>query len=214
MNRIRSLTCVLLLAALGTVPAFAQPAHQTYDVTKTFQLTIYGPVPPHTAFSVLYGEQFNRAVRYFCGPIEGAPDCGISSIPSDNGVVHTVDITWPRGTDLYFAVRVHLDDSENGTTFYEDVETLNDNMTNTVSYTFAPASPSPTPSASASPSPTPSAPASPSPVPSAPASPSPAPSAPPTPPRLPDTGLPDLPLGGLAAGVVFVASGLLMRRRR
>jgi hypothetical protein len=51
-------------------------------------------------------------------------------------------------------------------------------------------------------------------TPSAPASPSPAPRAPASPPRLPDTGLPGLPLAGLAAGVGFVASGLLLRRRR
>ncbi len=184
MSRIRSLTLVLLLVALGTVPTFAHPAHQTDTVTHTFRLTISGPVPPRTAFSVVYGDQANRAVRYFCGPIEGAPDCTVSSVPGGNGVIHTVDITWPRGTALPFAVRVHSGGSQTGTTFYEATVTPTGTTPIDVSYSFASASPRP------------------------------APSTPPTPPRLPDTGVPGLPLGGLAAGAGLLASGVLLRKRR
>ena len=184
MNRLRSLAVVLLAVALGTVPTFANPAHQTDTVTHTFRLTIYGQVPPQTAFSVVYGDQANRAVRYFCGSIEGAPDCAVSSVPGGNGAIHIVDITWPRGTALPFAVRVHSGGSENGTTFYEATVTPNGNTTTDVSFSFAPTSPQP------------------------------APSTPPTPPRLPDTGLPGLPLGGLAVGAICLASGVLLRKRR
>ncbi len=171
MNRIRPLTFVLLLVALCTVPAFAHPTQQTYDVTKTFHLTIYGQVPPQTAFSVLYGEQTNRAVRYF-----------LNSERHWRGPYRRYHLA--RGTALHFAVRVHLNGSENGTTFSEDVETLNGNMTNTESCakcaSVAEARAKRADHAA---------------------------------PVL-DTGMPGLPLGGLAAGIVFVASALLMRRRR
>jgi LPXTG-motif cell wall-anchored protein len=180
MKRLHSLALVLALFALLTLPAFAHPAQQSDEVIKTFQLTIYGDVPPGTAFSVTYGSLDNFAQRVFCGPVEGivvpTPTC------TGNGAVYTVVTDKPRGDTLNFRYQIHRGGELTGTTFYEGTETLNSDMTNTAYYTFETTAPGNDQQDMPS--------------------------------QLPDTGLPGLPLGGLAGSVALLAGGLVLRKRR
>lgn len=142
----RALLLILALALLITGPAYAyapQPLQQG-TVTKTFQLTVNGTVPPGEFLYVEYeprsSDPDDIGFAHFCGAlyqIQENPAC------QGNGTVYTETKTFPVGTTVKFRFERSNQNTSTGAGDPYDVEvirtgteTLNSNSITRVTYTY------------------------------------------------------------------------------
>ncbi|MDP9381025.1 MAG: hypothetical protein M3Q29_12920 [Chloroflexota bacterium] len=161
MRTIASALTALVLVLLLAAPVFAGGNGEDM-VTKTFRLSINAnTVESGRVFGVFYARQGEKepTVVQFCGPVVRGDQPGsvrrVSEAPcTGDGTVYKFDAQFERGTKLAFEfVTLMANDPEH--TFQpisgslsgdedggppngpEDFETLNDDMTNSASYTAA-----------------------------------------------------------------------------
>lgn len=155
MKAITSTIAALMLALLLVAPALAA-GEQGDTVTKTFELTLHGDVPPDRVFEVKYLTQEEgssgakpKAIQ-FCGSVQDPGAVQIISRETcvGNGTVYTAEVEFQRGTRLAFQYFTLLASDPVGTdeTFFssiqgpgapggpEDFETLDDDMVTSAWY--------------------------------------------------------------------------------
>ncbi len=138
------LVFALVLLIAGPTYAQATRTAQQGTVTKTFQLTVNGTVPPGEFLYVEYqprsSDPEDIGFAHFCGAlfqIQEKPPC------QGNGTVYTETRTFPVGTEITFSFERSNQNTSTGVGDPYDIEviqtgteTLNSNSITRVIYTY------------------------------------------------------------------------------
>lgn len=143
---VRRIVLLVFALALLVGPAYAQATHPTQQgtVTKTFQLTVNGTVPPGEFLYVKYAPRSSDpddiGFAHFCGDlfqIQSKPPC------QGNGTVYTETRTFPVGTTVKFSFERSNQNTSTGVgdpyeieVIQTGTETLNSSSTTRVTYTY------------------------------------------------------------------------------
>lgn len=153
MKTLASMFTALMLAVLLAVPANAAGDVQGETVTKTFELTLHGPVPQDRVFAAYYSTDVTNVggeptdYILFCGGTEseraGARQVVSREDCTGDGAIYRAQVEFERGTQLVYFFIVAVEGTENFEIFHTNVpsrdsqpELLSTDTSNTAWYSF------------------------------------------------------------------------------